>query len=98
MGVKAFMHATKKGDAFLIYELPTANGRSQQHEIRFQYKAYRDVFERKNVDILPEHQPYDYAIDLEGVEPPFGPIYNLSQDELLALREYIHENLKKGFI
>ncbi len=56
------------------------------------------MFERKNVDILPEHQPYDYAIDLEGVEPPFGPIYNLSQDELLALREYIHENLKKGFI
>jgi hypothetical protein len=24
---------------------------------------------------------------LEGVEPPFGPIYNLSQNEFLALWE-----------
>lgn len=29
---------------------------------------------------------------------PFGPIYNLSEKELEALREYLDENLKKGFI
>ncbi len=28
----------------------------------------------------------------------FGPIYNLSQTELAALRKYIDENLGKGFI
>jgi hypothetical protein len=48
---------------------------------------------------LPKYQPYNYAIDLvEGVQPPFGPIYNLSQDELVMFHEYINENLEKEFI
>jgi hypothetical protein len=32
------------------------------------------------------------------MQRPFGPIYNLSKDELLTLQEYIDENLEKGFI
>jgi hypothetical protein len=28
----------------------------------------------------------------------FGPIYNLSQNEFLALKDYIEENLAKNFI
>jgi hypothetical protein len=28
----------------------------------------------------------------------FEPIYNLSRDELVALHEYLNENLKKRFI
>jgi len=31
-------------------------------------------------------------------ECTFGPIYNLSQNELLALPKYIDKNLEKGFI
>jgi hypothetical protein len=42
---------------------------------------------------------YDCPIDLElGKEPPFGPIYNLSQVELAALCGYIDEYLAKKFI
>ena len=64
-----------------------------------QYQDFKDVFEKKNADLLPKHRPYDCAIELqEGTQPPFGPIYNLSQTELTALREYIDENLAKGFI
>jgi hypothetical protein len=38
-------------------------------------------------------------IDLEeGVQPLFGPIYNLSQDKLVILHEYINENIEKRFI
>jgi hypothetical protein len=38
-------------------------------------------------------------IDLQnGAQPPFGPIYNLSQNELSALKDYIEENLAKNFI
>jgi len=56
-------------------------------------------FLKKNVNILPKHQPYDGAIDLqEGTQPPFGPIYNLLQTELAELRKYIHKNLVKNFI
>jgi hypothetical protein len=32
------------------------------------------------------------------MQPPFEPIYTLSQDELVALREYINEIFKKKFI
>jgi hypothetical protein len=63
------------------------------------YKEYTDVFEKKNADLLPEHRPYDIAIDLQpGKSAPWGPIYSLSNEELKALREYLDENLEKGFI
>ena len=53
---------------------------------------------KKNADILPQHRPYDCAIELqEGAQPPFGPIYSLSQNELAELRTYIDENLSKNF-
>ena len=67
--------------------------------IVIQYQDFVDVFEKKNVDMLLEHRPYDCPIDLqEGAKPPFGPIYNLSENELQALRDYIDENLGKKFI
>jgi hypothetical protein len=64
-----------------------------------QYHNFKDVFEKKNANILLEHRPYDCAIELQdGTQPPFGRIYNLSQTELATLHEYIDENLSKNFI
>jgi hypothetical protein len=56
---------------------------------------YRDVFES------PEH-----PIPVTGAErtiktntdPPYGPIYNVSQRELEALRQYLDTALEKGWI
>jgi hypothetical protein len=63
------------------------------------YQDFYDVFEKHNAYRLPEHRRYDCPIDLqEGACPPFGPIYGLSAPELKALREYLDENLAKGFI
>ena len=57
------------------------------------------MYLKKNANILPQHQPYDCAIELQkGAQPPFGPIYNLSQNELTELRKYIDKNLSKNFI
>jgi len=57
------------------------------------------VFEKINANTLPKHRPYDYTIDLvEGVQPPFKPIYNLSQNKLATLCEYFNDNIEKGFI
>lgn len=57
------------------------------------------MFENKNVDILPKHQPYNYAIKLQyGTQSLFGPIYNLSSKKLGALRQYIDKNLSKNIM
>lgn len=64
-----------------------------------EYHKYADVFSKKRADQLPPHRPYDHHIPLEdGKQPPFGPIYSLSEPERLALQEYLSENLAKGFI
>jgi hypothetical protein len=34
----------------------------------------------------------------KGKSPPFRLIYQMSADELKLLKEYINDNLKKGFI
>ena len=63
------------------------------------YRSFLDVFSKKSADTLPPHREYDHPINLEpDTKPPFGPLYNLSELELNALREWIDENLGKGFI
>ncbi|KAH0613403.1 uncharacterized protein H6S33_005289 [Morchella sextelata] len=48
---------------------------------------------------MPPHRPYDHKIPLkEGKEPPFGPLYGMSREELIVLKQYIRDNLQKGFI
>ncbi|SOV08098.1 uncharacterized protein UDID_17285 [Ustilago sp. UG-2017a] len=64
-----------------------------------EYHQYLDVFSRVKANKLPPHRTYDHQIPLEeGKSPPFGPIYSLSEHELKTLREYLEENLAKGFI
>ncbi|KAJ1037064.1 hypothetical protein NDA10_004015 [Ustilago hordei] len=64
-----------------------------------EYHQYLDVFSRVKADKLSPHRTYDHQIPLEeGKSPPFGPIYSLSEHELKTLREYLEENLAKGFI
>ena len=60
---------------------------------------YRSFFsEQKATQQLP-HRPTDYAIELQpGSEPPFLKTYNMSLWELQALREYLAEALKNGWI
>jgi hypothetical protein len=49
---KGFHTCYKIGNVLLIYVLPTTNVESRQHEILSQYKEYKDMFEKKNVDSL----------------------------------------------
>jgi len=49
--------------------------------------------------LLPEHRPYDLAIQIEGDKIPLlGPIYFLSALELKTLQEFLEENIKMGII
>ena len=64
-----------------------------------EYSDFADLFDKKTAEVLPVHQPWDHTMPLiEGKQPPFGPIYPLSEFELRSLREYLDENLRKGFI
>ena len=63
------------------------------------YNDFEDVFSTKNAGHLPVHEDHDHAIDLvDDKQPPYGPIYSLSENELSILRAYIDKNLANGFI
>jgi len=64
-----------------------------------EYHDFANVFSEGEAKSLPPHRPYDHKINLEeGMEPPFGKIYNMSETELKLLKDYIDDMLGKGFI
>ena len=72
---------------------------SPEEVVPTEYQEYLDVFAKKSADTLPLHRTFDHRIPLvEGKTPGFGPIYSLSGVEQDALREYLDDNLAKGFI
>ena len=63
------------------------------------YHDFADVFSKSKASVLANHCPYDLKITLEeGASLPLGPIYSLSQEELLVLHKFIYENTATGFI
>ena len=69
------------------------------------YKQFAPVFNPKEAGTLPPHRPgIDHEIPLEKDERgnekqvPWGPLYNMSHDELLVLRKELTNLLEKDFI
>jgi hypothetical protein len=65
------------------------------------YLEYEDVFSKKTSDRLPKFRGghLDHYIPIEsGKQPPFLPLRNQSPLELKTVKEYIDENLEKGWI
>ena len=63
------------------------------------YHDFLDLFVDKEATVLPPHHTHDIKIELEqGKNPPFGPIYTLTDKEKAVLRTYLSDNLAKGFI
>jgi hypothetical protein len=64
-----------------------------------EFADFADVFSEENADRLPPLDGRQHPIILEeGSEPPFSPIYNLSEVELAVLREYLESAESKGWI
>ena len=77
----------------------TDEQKTDKVEFPERYKQFKDIFEEHVETTLSQHKSWDHEIKLqEGKEPTYGPIYKLSEYELRVLKEYIEENLKKGFI
>ena len=83
--------SVKVGNALMLVTEPP--------RIPAEYQAFTRVFSKKKVNELPAHGTHNHAINLEGTgDPPFGPLYNLSGNELKVLWDYLADNLAKGFI
>ena len=69
------------------------------------YHQFAEVFDPEKADQLPPYRPgIDHTIPLETdehgreKEVPWGPLYNMSRDELLLLRKTLTELLDKQWI
>ena len=63
------------------------------------YSDFTDVFSKAKANLLAPHRPYDLKIVTpDGVVPPHGRMYLLSETETKALWEFLDEHLALGFI
>lgn len=57
------------------------------------------MFDSKLANTIPRRRPYDHKITLKvGTEPHFGPLYGMSREELIVLKEYVEDKLGTGWI
>ena len=92
-----------KSNVFVIMCCAAAiQGEEEDHqrpEIPQELLEFSDVFSLDMAGTLLALKQRDHAIELEaGKEPPYGPLYNLSQTELSKLRRYLEDSLHKGWI
>ena len=63
------------------------------------YRDFRDVFDEATFSTLPEHRPWDHAIELlPDAKPYCGKIYPMTLSEQEALDAFLEENLRTGRI
>ena len=98
-----FRHATKNAitPVYTIHLDPEVDNPAHPKIVILptEYADYKGVFSEKKAELLPNHNAHQLHIDLEpGKLPPYGPLYNLSEQELQVLREYIDTHLKRGWI
>jgi len=64
-----------------------------------EYAQFKHLFRPEASEKMPPRRTFDHAIDLkEGSEPPWGPVYPMSQYQLNTLKTYLDEMLAQGKI
>ena len=64
-----------------------------------EYQDLADVFSQTDSDELPPHRTIDHKIVLDQENSlGFSPLYHMSLAELQAVKQYLLDNLNKGFI
>jgi len=69
------------------HKVRTKEGSHAPSEIPEEFKKWKRLFqEEEGLAALPRHQPWDHRIKLQpGKEPPWGPLYALSEKEQIAV-------------
>jgi hypothetical protein len=64
-----------------------------------EYLPFSDVFSQAASDKLPPSRPYDHRIHLESDHTlGYSPLWSQTTEELKATKQYLLDNLDKGFI
>lgn len=68
--------------------------------IPWEYECFKKTLFAEELETgLPEYSQWDHEISIiEGGEPDFYKLYNLTEPQLQTLREYIDDMLAKGYI
>jgi hypothetical protein len=71
-----------------------------QEVIPEQYHEFLPLFSKVLADRLPPHRRnIDPEVRLnEGETPSWGPLYKMSREELVVMKEWLEDNMTKGFI
>lgn len=74
--------------------------RTFEEMIPKEYREHAAVFSEEESHWLPEHKPWDHAIDLIPGAPATmrTKVYPMSQNEQAELNRFLEENLQKGYI
>jgi hypothetical protein len=75
-----------------IEEIDQAIGNAPKEDWRnrvpTRYKTFHKMIDEKFSNEMPPRHPYDHKIPLkEGKEPPFVPLYGMSREELILLKQ-----------
>ena len=88
-----------KGERRIFAVTLTRDVSAEESQLPEEFRPKAGVFEYKDIASLKRPEGVDHAIDLEpGKRPPFRPLYNLSERELTALREYLKTAEENGWI
>jgi len=100
-GIQVFAASLRDIEKALQVKAPV----NPKDHLPLHYHQFLAVFDPKNASALPPHRPgIDHQIPLERDENgqerevPWGPLYNMSREELLVLRKTLTELLDKNFI
>ena len=64
-----------------------------------EYHEFLTLFTEAVYNVIPPHHIYDHTIPLKKAsQPPCGPLYSLSRNEVIAVREWLDKNLRRGWI
>ena len=95
----------EEGERIYMVNVETADEDCQEDRVAMEFPLtsanflteFPDVFSEAEFDQLPEHRPWDHAIDLtEGFKASDCKIYPLSPNEQDELQKFLNENLKSG--
>ena len=94
-------HFLKEAEDNLIYAYyADFNEARPNSSLPSTYQKFADVFDEKAEEVLSPHQSeLDHLIELLlNIIPLFRSLYNLSEEELWVLKNYIDQHLRSGFI